>query len=91
MGVLGTYSNRRRAAGFAAGLIFAAIVCLGSVSASAREDDHRGDRGGHRDRDWHHDRAGGYYGAPPVVYGSPYYAPPPVVYGPGIGLNIRIP
>jgi hypothetical protein len=63
------------------------IVALGGVSASARPDDRRGDhhdRGG--DRHW----GGGYYHAPPVVYGSPYYAPPPVVYGPGIGLNINI-
>ena len=31
---------------------------------------------------------GGYYGAPPVVYGSPYYYPPPVIYGPGVGINL---
>ena len=32
---------------------------------------------------------GGYYRAPPVVYGTPYYAPP-VVYGSPFGLNINI-
>lgn len=38
----------------------------------------------HHDHDWH----GGYYAAPPVVYGSPYYAPPPVVYGPSVGIAL---
>jgi hypothetical protein len=80
--------HRHRAAALAAGLTFAAIAGLGSFSASARSDDHRG---GRHERDWHRDRGGGYYGPPPLVYGTPYYAPPPVVYGPGIGLNIRIP
>ncbi len=42
--------------------------------------------------DWN----GGYYAAPPVVYGSPYgygyygspYYAPPVVYGPGVGISL---
>ena len=42
--------------------------------------------------DWN----GGYYNAPPVVYGSPYgnsyygspYYAPPVVYGPGVGISL---
>lgn len=25
---------------------------------------------------------GGYYSAPPIVFGSPYYCAPPLVYGP---------
>ena len=50
-------------------------------------------------REYRHNWNGGYYEAPPVVYGSPYggayygspyYYPPPVVYGPGIGFSIRI-
>ena len=48
-------------------------------------DGYRG--GGHRGGGW---GGGGYYGAPPVVYGSPYYAAPPVVFGlPGLNINIR--
>ena len=46
-------------------------------------------------RNYRHNWNGGYYRAPPVVYGSPYgysyygapnYYPPPVIYGPGIGI-----
>jgi hypothetical protein len=87
MATIGTQFKRHWAAGLAVGVIFATTVALGTVSASARGDDRRSehyDRGG--DRHW----GGGYYHAPPVVYGSPYYAPPPVVYGPGVGLNIHI-
>jgi hypothetical protein len=71
---------RRRSA--AAAIVLAATVALGAGVASAR-DDHHWDHG-------HPGWGGGYYRAPPVVYGAPYYAPPPVVYGPGIGLNINI-
>jgi len=54
------------------------------------------------DRDYHHNWNGGYYRAPPVVYGSTYgysyygapnYYPPPVIYGPAIafpGVVIRV-
>jgi hypothetical protein len=47
-------------------------------------------------REHHHNWNGGYYRAPPVVYGSryhssyygsPYYYPP-VIYGPGFGINL---
>jgi hypothetical protein len=79
---------------------------FGAEAAGARE--WHGDRRGHRDhRDFHrHHReywgyrgwTGGYYAAPPVVYGYPYYDPyyypdyypPPVVYGPGLSFNFRV-
>jgi hypothetical protein len=97
-------SKRRRVAKLAAGSAFAAFLVLGSFVASASAQAHRDDRhgGDHRDnrQGWHGN--GGYYAAPPVVYGSPYYAPPPqyysppVVYSPGvavvvpgIGINIQ--
>lgn len=72
-----------------AGVVLAATVAAGALSSPARADEHWR---GHDRRDWHHGGGwgGNYYGAPPVVYGSPYYAPPPVVYGPGIGLNLNI-
>jgi hypothetical protein len=50
-------------------------------------------RGDHHGHNW----GGGYYGAPPVVYGSPYgngyygapgYYAPPVVYGPAVGIGL---
>jgi len=67
------------------GLALAAVLALSSFATAARADDHwRHDRG------WHHGWTGGYYSAPPVVYGAPGYYPPPVVYGPGIGINIGI-
>jgi len=61
---------------------------LGTFATSANAEEY------HRDRDSDHNWNGGYYRAPPVVYGSryrssyygrPYYYPP-VVYGPGIGI-----
>jgi hypothetical protein len=54
-------------------------------------------------RPYHHYYNGGYYRAPPLIYGSPYrssyygspyyggspyYYAPPVVFGPGIGINL---
>jgi hypothetical protein len=68
-----------------AGLALSAVIALCSAATSAKAEDHwRHDRG------WHHGWTGGYYAAPPVVYGAPAYYPPPVVYGPGIGINIGI-
>jgi hypothetical protein len=61
-------------------LAVAIAIALGGLAGAAYADDHH-DRGRGGDRH-------GYYGAPPVVYGSPYYYPPPVVYGPGIGINL---
>ena len=81
-------SRRRLPAVVAVAAMLSATLALGVFSGTAnaewRRDEHRGhDWGGHRGY------GGGYYGAPPVVYGSPYYAPP-VVYGPGFGINLNI-
>jgi len=75
----------------AAGLAISAFVVLGTFAVSAnaqpRPDQHRDDHRyrGHDNWDRGH---GGYYAAPPVVYGGPYYAPPPVVYGPAVGVYL---
>lgn len=81
----------------AAGIAISTILALGTFAGSASADDHRR---GHRG---YHYYSGGYYRAPPVVYGSPYrggyygspsyggspyYYAPPVVYGPGIGISL---
>ena len=86
-----TSSQRSLSTKLAAGLAIAAILALGTFAGSANA------------RVYHHYYNGGYYRAPPVVYGSPYggayygsqsyygslyYNPPPVVYGPGIGISL---
>jgi len=88
-----TKSKRHLSATRAAGLVLSAVFAFGafagSASAQPRRDEHRG---------YYNNWNGGYYRAPPVVYGSPYgntyygspYYAPPVVYGPGIGFNIQI-
>jgi hypothetical protein len=85
-----TTSKRRLSARLGTGIAISAILALGTFAAPASAD-WNGERGG-----YHHNWNGGYYRAPPVVYGSsygngyygsPYYAPP-VVYGPGIGVNL---
>ncbi len=80
-----TKSKRRLPTKLAAGLVLSGLLALGAGIAPASAYDHR-DRGWHG----HHDHwTGGYYRAPPVVYGAPgYYAPPPVVYGPGVGISL---
>jgi|SRR5579862_631677 len=83
-----TSPKRRLSAKLAAGLAISAMLALGTYAAPASAE-------------WHHrgynNWNGGYYQAPPVVYGSPYgssyygYSPyysPPVVYGPGIGISL---
>jgi len=84
-----TQSKRRWSAGLMAGVIVTATLALGAFAGTADAQQ----RWEHRDRGRHHGWNGGYYRAPPVVYGSPYYqpyyAPPPVVYGPGFGLNFN--
>ncbi len=55
-----------------------------ALSAGAARADWRDHHDRHRHGDWH----GGYYAAPPVVYGGPVYAPPPVVYGPSVGIAL---
>jgi hypothetical protein len=85
-------SKRRWPLGLAAGAALATAVIIGAFPGSAGAE-WRGDRRDERryeHRDYHHrDWNGGYYRAPPVVYGGPYYAPP-VVYGNPFGLNINI-
>jgi hypothetical protein len=80
-------TKRRLPVALAAGVIFAAIFAITAVSGSANANDR--DRGGHRDDHRGGGWGGGYYRAPPVVYGTPYYAPP-IVYGPGFGINLNI-
>jgi hypothetical protein len=85
-----TRSRRRRSAKFAAGFLTSGMLALGALAVPANADWD----GYHREH--HHNWNGGYYRAPPVVYGSryhssyygsPYYYPP-VVYGPGFGINL---
>jgi hypothetical protein len=83
----------------AAGLILVALFTLGTFAGSASAQGR-----GNENRDKHHNWNGGYYRAPPIIYGSPYgqtyygspyydpprYYPPPVVYGPGLNFNFQI-
>jgi hypothetical protein len=88
--IIDTKSKRRRSAKLAAGIVISAMLALGTsaVPANAEWD------GNHREH--HHNWNGGYYRAPPVVYGSRYHSSyygspyhyPPVVYGPGFGINL---
>jgi len=93
--------SNRFSAKLLTGLAISAVLVLGTLAVPAnaqdRRDDHRPGFQDHRDdRGSHGDWGGGYYRAPPVIYGTPYYSPPPVVYGggfgievPGISVNIR--
>ena len=92
--IINTKSARRRKATFVAGLVLCTLFALASFTGSA---DAQGRGRGHRD--YHHNWNGGYYRAPPVIYGSPYrrgyygapgYYPPPMVYGPGLNFNFNI-
>ena len=99
MTCIDTLSKRRRSATLAASLAVAALLVLGTGLGPARADD-RDHHGWERQENHHHGHwTGGYYRAPPIVYGygsghysrpAPYYyqpAPPPVYYGPGVGLK----
>jgi hypothetical protein len=90
--IINRTSKRRLSVKLVAGVVVSAVLALGAYAAPANADEwhghHRGEHGS-----WN----GGYYQAPPVVYGSPYggsyygYAPsyyPPAVYSPGIGINL---
>jgi len=88
---INTTTKRRLSAKLAAGVVVSAMLALGTFAAPANADWDGHDRG--HDRSWN----GGYYQAPPVVYGSSYgssyygYSPsyyPPVVYGPSIGIGL---
>ena len=77
-----TTSTRRPSAKLLGGIAVAALLALGAFATPASADWHGDHRGYY----------GGYYRAPPVVYGGgyynyPYYAPP-VIYGPGVGINL---
>jgi hypothetical protein len=80
-----TISKRRRSVTLAAGLAISALLAVGTFAAPANAD-----WDGNRGR--HHNWNGGYYNAPPVVYGSSYYGSsyyaPPVIYGPGVGISL---
>ena len=91
--IIDTKSKCRLSAKLAAGLVISAILALGTFAGSASAQGRGGDR-----RDYHY-WDGGYYPAPPVVYGSrygstyygyddPYRYPPPVIYGPSIRLRL---
>ena len=86
-----TWMNKARAARLVAGFAVAAVLALGVSSGTAQA------RWDHPEHDWHgyhHGWSGGYYRAPPVVYGDPYsygYYPPPGVglRLPGLSIGIR--
>ncbi len=85
-----TKTSGSRAIG-ATTLAIVSVLLLGTFVAPARADDHHDrNRGGEgRGNGYQHGWAGGgYYPAPPVVYGYPGYYPPPVVYGPGVGIAL---
>jgi hypothetical protein len=83
-----TTSKHRLPVKLGAGIAISAMLVLGALAAPASAD-----WDGHHNNGYYH---GGYYRAPPVVYGSPYgngyygspYYAPPVVYGPGVGINL---
>jgi len=97
--LIDTTSKRRLPAKLAAGLALGALLVVAAGVGPARADD-RDRRGDERHDERHDERGrydhdhdgwnGGYYRAPPVVYGgyAPGYYAPPVVYGPGIGINL---
>jgi hypothetical protein len=88
--IINTTSKRRLSAKLAAGIAISALLAFGTFAAPASADWNH-ERGGY-DQNWN----GGYYRAPPVVYGSPYgdsyygspYYAPPAVYGPGVGISL---
>lgn len=75
------------------------VFSLGIAGAAGAGWDDRDHRPAHYDAGRHGDHRhgwnGGYYAAPPVVYGGAYrgnsYYPPPVVYGPQPGIGIILP
>src|SRR5271169_360908 len=84
-------SKRRLSARLVGGLAVAALLALGAFAGPANAYEY-GNRGGYQ-----HNWNGGYYHAPPVVYGSSYgngyyggsgYYAPPVVYGPSVGIGL---
>lgn len=94
--IIDTKPKRYSLATLPAGFAIAAMVIIGilAVPANAQSD--------HSRREYHHNWSGGYYRAPPVVYGStfgssyhgyygtPYNYPPPVIYYPPVGFSTII-
>lgn len=98
----------------AGGLGLAALLAVatfaGAASSQGRGNDGRGNQGRgngpHGNPGWGkpHNWNGGYYRAPPIIYGSPYqqryygspyyepprYYAPPLIYGPGLNFNFQI-
>ncbi|HTZ37921.1 MAG TPA: hypothetical protein VMB84_17960 [Stellaceae bacterium] len=69
----------RLIAGVAASALFGVVLAGGPAYAHWDHPEHNW-------HGYHHGWSGGYWGAPPVVYGDPYaygYYPPP-----GVGINI---
>jgi hypothetical protein len=87
-----TWINKGRMARLMAGVAVAAVVAFGMTAGTAQA------YWDHPDHDYYHGYhrgwSGGYWGAPPVVYGDPYsygYYPPPGVgiSVPGVTIGIR--
>ena len=89
--IIDTASKRSLTAKLAAALAISTLLAVGTFPGSADA------------RAYHHYYNGGYYRAPPIVYGSPYrggyygspyyggspyYYAPPVVYGPSVGISL---
>jgi hypothetical protein len=75
-----TWINKARAMGSVAAIAATAIVAFGMMAGTAQA------RWDHDYHGYNYGWTGGYYGAPPVVYGDPYaygYYPPP-----GVGINL---
>ena len=85
-----TGPKRHLSAKLAGGIAISAMLALGTFATPASAQWNGYNRG------YYHNWNGGYYRAPPVVYGSPYgggyygspYYAPPVVYGPGVGISL---
>jgi hypothetical protein len=76
-------TNKTRIVRLATGIAASVVVAL-TIAASPAQA-HWGNRDWHHDG-WHNGWSGGYWHAPPVVYGDPYaygYYPPP-----GVGINL---
>jgi hypothetical protein len=89
--IITTTTKRRTSIKYGAGLAISALLDVGAFASPANAEWDGYNRG--REHNWN----GGYYNAPPVVYGSPYgssyygnspYYAPPVVYGPGVGISL---
>jgi hypothetical protein len=96
--IIDTTSKRRLSAIATTGIVLSAMLAFGALAGSASADNDWRGRGRGNDRGYHNNWNGGYYRAPPVVYGSPYgqsyygapYYAPPVIYGPAPGFSINI-